>query len=126
MISIGAGLIGSGFLFGTASEVTAAQPSDTDQVKGVIVAFKSALSMLDSKKMEVRTQAGLQRAKAAGKALGRPTILTAAQQDAVRRKRAKGFSLGMLAKEYGVSRSAIQRIQKRAASQNRRGASAGL
>ena len=61
-----------------------------------------------------RTQAGLRRAKAEGKALGRPASLTADEQDAVRRKRAQGVSLGVLAKEYGVSRAAIQRAQKRA------------
>ena len=61
-----------------------------------------------------RTQAGLSRAKAEGKALGRPTALTGEQQQAVRASRAKGVSLGLLAKEYGVSRAAIQRIEKRA------------
>ncbi|MBC6982898.1 hypothetical protein H8B08_14210 [Caulobacter sp. 17J80-11] len=30
-------------------------------------------------------------------------------------RRAKGVSLGALAKEYGASRAAIQRIEKRAA-----------
>jgi ketosteroid isomerase-like protein len=50
MISVAAGLIGSGFVFIAAS--TAAQPSDTDQVKAVIVAFKAALSTLDSNKMQ--------------------------------------------------------------------------
>lgn len=62
-----------------------------------------------------RTQAGLARAKAEGKALGRPASLTPDQQAAVRSKRAEGVSLGALAKEYGVSRSAIQRVEQRAA-----------
>jgi putative DNA-invertase from lambdoid prophage Rac len=62
-----------------------------------------------------RTQAGLRRAKAEGKALGRPATLTGDQQAAIRRKRADGISLGVLAKEYAVSRAAIQRVQKRAA-----------
>lgn len=57
-----------------------------------------------------RTQAGLMRAKAQGKTLGRPSILTPEQQDAVRQRRIEGASLGALAKEFGVSRSAIQRI----------------
>lgn len=61
-----------------------------------------------------RTQSGLTRAKAAGKALGRPTSLTAEQQAEVRRKRSDGVSLGTLAKAYGVSRAAIQRIERRA------------
>jgi putative DNA-invertase from lambdoid prophage Rac len=61
-----------------------------------------------------RTQAGLTRAKAEGRALGRPAALDAAQQAAIREKRAAGVSLGVLAKEYAVSRAAIQRVEKRA------------
>lgn len=62
-----------------------------------------------------RTQAGLSRAKAEGKALGRPSALTTEQQETIRQRRAAGVSLGALAKEYGVSRAAIQRVEKRAA-----------
>ena len=63
-----------------------------------------------------RTQSGLSRAKAAGKVLGRPQALSDDDQTAVRRRRREGVSLGILAKEYGVSRAAIQRIEKREAS----------
>lgn len=62
-----------------------------------------------------RTQAGLDRARASGKVLGRPSALSATQQAAIRERRSEGISLGALAKEYGVSRAAIQRIEKRAA-----------
>lgn len=61
-----------------------------------------------------RTQAGLTRVKAAGKALGRPSSLSAEDRTAILSKRAAGVSLGALAKEYGVSRSAIQRVEKAA------------
>lgn len=60
-----------------------------------------------------RTQAGLARAKAQNKVLGRPSALSKEQQELVRRRRQGGVSLGVLAKEYGVSRSAIQRAEKR-------------
>ena len=60
-----------------------------------------------------RTQAGLSRAKAEGKTLGRPSSLSKEQQEAIRARRAGGASLGMLAKEFGVSRAAIQRVQQR-------------
>jgi putative DNA-invertase from lambdoid prophage Rac len=60
-----------------------------------------------------RTQAGLSRARAEGKSLGRPSALTPAQQATVRERRAQGVSLGVLANEYGVSRAAIQRVEKR-------------
>jgi putative DNA-invertase from lambdoid prophage Rac len=59
-----------------------------------------------------RTQAGLSRAKAEGKTLGRPSALTGEQHDAIRVKRSQGLSLGALATEYGVSRAAIQRVEK--------------
>ena len=61
-----------------------------------------------------RTQAGLTRAKAEGKTLGRPAALSDAQRAEVRAGRAAGASLGALAKQYGVSRAAIQRIEKAA------------
>lgn len=60
-----------------------------------------------------RTQAGLSRAKAEGKVLGRPRALTDEQEAAIRTERAAGASLGALAKSYGVSRAAIQRVEKR-------------
>lgn len=58
-----------------------------------------------------RTQSGLRRAQAEGKKLGRPRVLSVEQQNQVKARRAKGVSLGILAKEFGVSRSAIQRIE---------------
>lgn len=62
-----------------------------------------------------RTQSGLSRAKAAGKVLGRPQALSEDDQTEVRQRRREGISLGLLAKEYGVSRAAIQRVEKRSA-----------
>lgn len=60
-----------------------------------------------------RTQAGLNRAKAEGKTLGRRSALTEEQQRAIRADRVAGVSFGTLAKRYGVSRAAIQRVEKR-------------
>ena len=60
-----------------------------------------------------RTQAGLKRAKAEGKVLGRPAALSAEQRAEVIAKRAQGVSLGKLAQEFGVSRSAVHRAEKR-------------
>lgn len=60
-----------------------------------------------------RTQSGLKRAKANGARLGRPPALSEAQQREVATRRLAGASLGALAKEYKVTRSAIQRIERR-------------
>lgn len=60
-----------------------------------------------------RTQSGLKRAKDQGRTLGRPSVLSNDQQHEVRTKRAEGASLGALAREYGVTKAAIQRAEKR-------------
>lgn len=62
-----------------------------------------------------RTQAGLRRAKAEGKKLGRPPALNDQQQEEVIAMRQAGHSLAHVAKTMGVSRSAIQRVEQRAA-----------
>lgn len=59
-----------------------------------------------------RTRSGLERAKGEGKKLGRPSALTDAQRATVRARRAEGASLGILAAEFGVSRAAIQRVER--------------
>lgn len=67
--------------------------------------------------LKERTQTALRRIKAEGRIkLGRRPALTPDQQAVVRRRRQEGVSLGVLAKEFGVSRSAIQRIEKARAS----------
>ena len=48
----GAGLIASGLALLSGGEIAAARPSDTDQIKATIEAFKAALSNLDAKKMD--------------------------------------------------------------------------
>ncbi|MDO9608645.1 MAG: recombinase family protein, partial [Brevundimonas sp.] len=60
-----------------------------------------------------RTQSGLKRAVEQGKRLGRPPKLSDTQREEIVAKRSNGASLGSLAKEYGVTRSAIQRVEKR-------------
>lgn len=60
-----------------------------------------------------RTQAGLNRAKADGKRLGRPMALTERQQIEISEKRKAGVSLRSLAKEYGTSLASIQRAEAR-------------
>lgn len=73
----------------------------------------SAIAEFERDLLVERTQAGLNRAKAEGKVLGRPSALSPAQRATVRAKRAQGISLGVLAKELGVSRAAIQRAEKK-------------
>jgi putative DNA-invertase from lambdoid prophage Rac len=59
-----------------------------------------------------RTQAGLSRAKAEGRVLGRPPALTKAQREDVREKLSSGISVAALAREYGTSRQTIMRVRE--------------
>ena len=61
-----------------------------------------------------RKQAGVMSETAAGKSLGRPSVLSSDQQAIIRQRRSAGVSLGLRAKEHGISRAAIQRVEKRA------------
>ena len=72
----------------------------------------SAVAEFERDLLIERTQSGLARAKAEGKTLGRPSALSNAQKAHIRVQRAVGTSLGSLAKQYGVSRAAIQRAEK--------------
>jgi putative DNA-invertase from lambdoid prophage Rac len=58
-----------------------------------------------------RTQAGLSRAKAEGKRLGRPASLTAEQRKAVVRRLAEGATVSALAREFKTSRQTILRVR---------------
>ena len=58
-----------------------------------------------------RTQAGLSRAKAEGKQLGRPASLTADQRGSVARRLGEGAGVSALAREFKTSRQTILRIR---------------
>ncbi len=58
-----------------------------------------------------RTQAGLARAKAEGKVLGRPSRLTEGERATIRKRLAEGATVLGLAKEFRVNRRVIQRVR---------------
>jgi putative DNA-invertase from lambdoid prophage Rac len=61
-----------------------------------------------------RTQAGLERAKAEGKTLGRPSTLTEAEQAEALQRLAAGEAVAQLARDYNTSRTTIQRLREKA------------
>lgn len=61
-----------------------------------------------------RTQAGLKRAKDKGKVMGRPSALTAEQQEDARQRLARGDTVSELARIFKTSRTTIQRVRDRA------------
>lgn len=58
-----------------------------------------------------RTNAGVARARAQGKLIGRPPALTSLQEKNVLKRLKEGSSISRVAKEYGVSRSTIKRTK---------------
>jgi len=60
-----------------------------------------------------RTQAGLQRAKAEGKILGRPSKTSPEQRKAILDELGRGETVSAMAKLYGVSRANIIGIRAR-------------
>ena len=63
--------------------------------------------------MVERTQAGLQRAKAEGKILGRPSKTSPEQRKAILDELGRGETVSAMAKLYGVSRANIIGIRAR-------------
>jgi putative DNA-invertase from lambdoid prophage Rac len=58
-----------------------------------------------------RTQAGLVRAKAEGKVLGRPGTLNLDQRETIIQRLDAGASVSVLAREYKTSRQTIIRVR---------------
>ncbi len=61
-----------------------------------------------------RTQAGLTRAKAQGKTLGRPPMLSEDQQRMVREKIENGEPISAIARHFNTSRQTIMRVRDQA------------
>ncbi|RUC69067.1 recombinase family protein [Pseudomonas aeruginosa] len=81
-------------------DLTSAAGKMTMQVLGAVAEFERDLLI-------ERTQAGLQRAKATGRKLGRPK---AASPETVQKLKAEGISQSMVAKQLGVSLSTVKRL----------------
>ena len=86
----------------------------TSPAGGMVLRVLSAVAQFERELLIERTQSGLARARSEGKKLGRKPTLSQARQAEVLARRRAGESLGSLAKVFGVSRAAIQRIEKRA------------
>ena len=60
-----------------------------------------------------RTQSGLARAKAEGKPLVRPSVLSAAQREDVKERIKNGVAISSIAREFETSRQTIMRVRAR-------------
>lgn len=66
-----------------------------------------------------RTQAGLSRARAEGRKLGRPASLTAAQREEIAQRLQAGAAVSALAREFATSRQTIMRTRDAESRPNR-------
>ena len=80
----------------------------------MIMSVLSSVAELERDLLVERTQAGLARAKAQGKKLGRKPKLSSDDRTQIRILKNEGASLATLAKQYGVSRSLIQHVIREA------------
>lgn len=78
----------------------------------LLVTMLAAVAEMERDLIVERTQAGLARAKADGKTLGRPTKTTPAQRQAIVQGYAAKQSVSALARLYNVSRSTVLAIVK--------------
>lgn len=85
-------------------DLTSAAGRMTMQVLNAVAEFERDLLI-------ERTNAGIARAKAEGKAMGRPAALTEHQRAEVLRELADGKSVAALARHYGTSRQTIMRVR---------------
>jgi DNA invertase Pin-like site-specific DNA recombinase len=83
--------------------------------KDAIVSIMATLAKQERVKMSERTKAGLARARAQGKRLGRP--LKVFDRAKVIKMRGAGSSLGEIAKEVGISRTHVHRLTREADAQ---------
>lgn len=76
----------------------------------LLLSMLAAVAEMERDLLIERTQAGLSRAKAEGKKLGRPSKIAPEARIAIIKKKSCGTSVSALAREYGVSRATIASI----------------
>lgn len=80
----------------------------------LLLSMLAAVAEMERDLLIERTQAGLQRAKAEGKTLGRPSKTTLEQRSDIRQRLGSGESVSAVAKLFGVSRANIIGIRSSA------------
>lgn len=77
----------------------------------LLLSMLAAVAEMERDLLVERTQAGLARAKAEGKRLGRPSKTTPEQRTEIQRRLGAGESVSALARFYGVSRATILNVK---------------
>lgn len=98
-------------------KVTVLQLGTTDLTSTagkLLLSMLAAVAEMERDLLVERTQAGLARAKAEGKMLGRPSKTTPEQRSDIRHRLSAGESVSSVARDYGVSRANIIGIRSSA------------
>ena len=85
----------------------------TSSAGKMLLAMLAAFAEMERDLIVERTNAGLARARASGKKLGRPEKTTAAQRKEIRARLEQGQTVSGLAREYGLSRGLVIAIRAR-------------
>ena len=93
---------------GVRVKVQALGDTDLTSTAGkAVVGILAAVAEMERDMLVERTQAGLSRAKAEGKQLGRPSKTTEADKQAIRERLGAGDTVSQVAKDYGISRASV-------------------
>lgn len=76
----------------------------------LMLTMLAAVAEMERDLLVERTQSGLERAKAQGKVLGRPSKTSDEQRQAIKVSHGAGASVSALAREYGISRASVLSI----------------
>lgn len=76
----------------------------------LMLTMLAAVAAMERDLLVERTQAGLKRAQAEGKALGRPMKTTAQQREEINRRYGQAESVSSIARSYGISRASVLSI----------------
>lgn len=78
----------------------------------LLVTMLAAVAEMERDLLIERTRAGVARAKAQGKHIGRPAKTTPAQRDRIRTLLSQGASVSSVARDFGISRASVIATRK--------------
>ena len=84
----------------------------TSSSGALMVKVLSAVADFERSLIIERVQAGLARAKAENKKLGRPSKTSASDQQEIIKKLAQGVTVSQLARDYAISRASVIKIRE--------------
>lgn len=80
-----------------------------------VVGILAVVAEMERDMLVERTQAGLARAKAEGKQLGRPSKTSNTDREDIRSRLAAGETVSQIARDYGISRATVISVREAAA-----------